>query len=254
MGDDRAPDDDGGPGDRSGPRKRRGVLAPILAVLLALACLAALVGGAKYFDDRNNDDHDTGASASTSTQSSSSGSGTASKAADARVALVRGFCADDRALGASSGVVGFKPGTGAVAYVQLPQPASSTEPAGSRVVQVSPIVGKPNLSLAKSINLVSLAACVDERASAVVPGTCDYDLTNPSSVGTSATAKLVKTSYRVRLIEMRTGKTLTSGTIATPTDACPAFAFIGGDGVSNPLTDTLILKWVGQHLPAGHPR
>ena len=210
-------------------------------VLVVLACLGGAVAGARYLDQKDADEAATQASAK------------AGKGADPRTAAVLGFCQDHRAVRDPEGVAPFAPGKGAVAYVELPQPASTTAPAGSRVVQVSPIVGKPNLSLDKSIALVSVAVCVDQSASTRVQGTCDYELTNKSSLGEEASARLLKTTFRARAYEIRTGKLLTSGTIETATDRCPDYAFIGGKGVSNPLTEAEVVDWLEASFPGGVP-
>lgn len=215
-------------------------------MIVVLAVIAGVAAGAVYLDHRNNDD--TSASPSTSSKGTTKGS-----SSDPRPGLVRGYCANPRPLTGPGKIATFTPGAGTVAYVEFPQPASTTEEAGERVVQVSPKIGRPNLDLDASINLVSLAVCVDQTGSREVPGSCDYDLTNPSSVGQSASAKLLETTYRVRMIELRTGKTLARGTVKTPTDTCPEYAYIGGKGVSNPVTEDLLLGWIGQHLVAGKP-
>ncbi len=210
--------------------------------VLVVACLAAALGGAAYL--RNRDD---GGSSSSSSASSSS-------KPNSRADAVRRFCDDPRPLTGPGTIATFTPGAGAVAYAQLPQPASSTEPAGSRVLQVSPKVGTPNLSLSGSINLVSLAVCVQQQSSTKVTGTCSYELTNPSSIGEKATAPLLRTTFRARIIELRTAKTLSTGTITTAVDRCPTYAYIGGKGVSNPLTNDELVFWLAKQLPGGMPR
>lgn len=241
---------------RAAKRRRSSSAGPILAVVVVVGLIAAVIGGAIYLDQRDEDSSATKGSGSSANAGASGTAATSSKGGDAddpRPDLVRGYCDDPRPLTGPGTIAAFKPGAGTVAFVQFPQPASSTEEAGERVVQVSPTIGKPNLSLDASINLVSLAVCVDQTGSRAVTGTCDYDLTNPSSVGESETAKLLKTTYRVRLIELRTGKVLARGTVDTPTDRCPDYAYIGGKGVSNPMTEELILGWIGEHLVNGQP-
>lgn len=216
--------------------------------VLVVALVAAAVGGAAYL--RNRDD---GSDASSSAASGSTGSASGAKA-DSRTEAIRRFCDDPRPLTGPGTIAAFTPGAGAVAYAQLPQPASSTEPAASRVLQVSPEVGKPNLTLSGSVNLVSLAVCVQQQSSTKVTGTCSYELTNPSSIGQKATAPLLVTTFRARLIELRTAKTLSRGTITTAVDRCPTYAYIGGKGVSNPLTDDELVFWLAKQLPGGVPR
>ena len=210
-------------------------------VIVVIACLGAAAFGAMELRD-----YDT--SSTTATKAAASAN------ADPRTAAVLAFCGNRKPIRDPEGVAPFVPGKGAVAYAQLPQPASSTEEAGSRVLQVSPVIGNPNLSLEKSIALVNVAVCVDQSASTPAQGTCDYDLTNPSSVGQKATSRLLKTTYRAKVYEMRTGKLLTSGTLSTPVDRCPGYAYIGGKGVSNPLTEAALVAWLGQHLVGGVPQ
>ncbi|MFN8019002.1 MAG: hypothetical protein U0P45_12895 [Acidimicrobiales bacterium] len=217
---------------------RRRPWVTVVVVLVVLACLGGAVAGATYLDRKDQDQ-----AATTDAKAST----------DPRAAAVQQFCDDHQAVRDPAGIPTFAPGKGAVAYVQLPQPASSTEPVSTRVVQVSPIIGKPNLSLEKSIALVSVAVCVDQSSSTRAKGTCDYELTNPSSLGEDASARLLKTTFRVRAYEVHTGKLLTSGTIETPVDRCPGYAYIGGKGVSNPLTEAAVLAWLGDHFPGGVP-
>ena len=222
---------------------RRSSSRTAVVVLVVLACLGAIAAGVWYLDDRSSSDDAGAAKGGTTTTSTD----------DPRPALVRGYCDDPRPLTGPGKIPTFTPGAGAVAYVQMPQPASSTDEAGERVVQVSPTVGKPNLDLAASMNLVSLAVCLDQTSSKAVTGTCEYELTNPKDLGEPAEADLLETTYRIRLIELRTGKALAKGTLSTGTDSCPEFAVIGGKGVSNALTEQAILGWIGQHLVNGQP-
>ena len=239
---------------RAAKAKRSSSAGPILAVIVVLGLLGAAIAGAVYLDQRDEDSSSSSSKSSTSSTSSASGSSAkAGSSSDPRPDLVRGYCDDPRPLTGPGTIATFTPGAGTVAFVQFPQPASSTEEAGERVVQVSPEIGKPNLSLDASINLVSLAVCVDQTGSRAVTGTCDYDLTNPSNVGECASADLLQTTYRVRMIELRTGKVLARGSLETPTDTCPDYAYIGGKGVSNPMTEDLILGWIGKHLVKGQP-
>lgn len=226
--------------------RRRSPLTAILAVLLIVACLVGIVVGAMYFDEKDAEDNAGDAPTTNAEEPADSD--------DPRPELVREYCDDPRQLTGPGQIAKFVPGTGTVAYVQLPQPASTTDEASEFAVQASPTVGDPNLSLDESINLVSMVVCVEQSASEAAGGTCDYELTNPDSIGESASAKLLETTFRVRLYELRTGAELAKGTVSTPTDRCPEFAFVDGTGVSNPLTEDLLLAWIAENLPNGQPR
>lgn len=216
---------------RPTPARRRSGRARTVAVV---ALIAALAAAAAYGFLADRDD-----------------SGDAS---GDRAELVRGFCANPRPLADEGDLAAFEPGTGAVAYAQLPQPASSTDPDGSRVLQVSPVVGRPNLTLDASIGLVSLAVCVEETMSTPSAGSCEFRVTTVGALGEEAEADLAETSFDARIYELRTARVLARGTITTPVDRCPPFAFVDADTVSNSLTDELITAWIGQELPGGVPR
>lgn len=206
----------------------------LLALVAILVCVGVAAGVFVFLDRRDQ------GSKAADTFSSAAGSGTE--------ATVRGYCADPRVLPSSAGVVAFTPGNPAVAFTRIPRPASSTDLPPERVIKVSPPPSaRIELGLAKSLPLVSLAMCFDQTSSKPTGGTCDYELTNPDQVGERVTAKLLQTTYDVQIIELQTGKTVTSGTIATKTDACPQLAYTGGDGVSNALTDQEVLAWADQH-------
>jgi len=205
-----------------------------MVIVVAVIGTAAVVGGLRYRDRQRQDD-------------------ATKPGADSRPALIEGFCADPKPLTSPGTIATFTPGAGAVAFVEVPQPASSTDPVENVVAQVSPTVGDPTLQLAASVDLVSLAVCVDQTGSTKTGTTCRYELTNPSSVGERDEAPLLETSYRVRVMELRTGKAVATGNLTSSTEACPEYAYIGGKGVSAALTPEQVLGWVGEHLAGGQP-
>ena len=140
--------------------RRRSPLTAILAVLLIVACLVGIVVGAMYFDEKDAQDN-----AGNADNAETTNADEPADSDDPRPELVREYCDDPRQLTGPGQIAKFLPGTGAVAYVQLPQPASTTDEAGEFAVQASPTVGDPNLSLDESINLVSMAVCVEQSAS-----------------------------------------------------------------------------------------
>ena len=204
--------------------------------------LAAALGGAVLLD--RDDDQDDAVPTST----------TATEGTAGRVDAIRAYCDAPRALTEPAPIAEFAPGGGAVAYVDVPRPVSSTEPATDLTVQVSPAVGAPDLELDEAVNLVSLAVCIDETKAERSRGTCAYELTNADSLGEKATARVLATTYAIEVRELRTGKVLVDGTLTTPVDRCPDLAYLDpGEGVSNPLDEEQILGWLAINLPGGRP-
>lgn len=215
------------PGRRSRPI---GVVAMVVVAVLAIGSVALLVTR----DDRESPD-----------ASAPKGTG--------RSAAVRGFCDDPRPLRGPGTIATFTPGSGTVAYASLPQPPSGTEPSEEVVLQASPIVGEPDLRLERSIDLVSLAVCISPTRSTTTAGRCSYRVTTPGSLGDEATEKLVRTTYEVRIVELRTAKAIAEGTIDSAVDRCPEFARLTGKGVANALTPGDVAAFIGLQMPGGVP-
>jgi hypothetical protein len=164
---------------------------------------------------------------------------------------VERYCSNPRSLGDE--VTPFSPGQPAAAHIDLPQPSSSLEQRRTLTAPASPQVGAPTLDLDASIGLVSLAVCLAEEASEPAGGTCDYRLTNRSSLGEPASAPLLATTYRAEIYDLRSGEVLTSGELQTPADRCPELAYISDDGVSNSLDENVVMLWLASKLPGGIP-
>ena len=212
-----------------------------MGVLLVAALAITAAGGAwAYLQD---DDSPTTAPAARTVDPSD----VAAPGEDPRAELVRGFCADPGALG--DDLAGFVPGEGAVAYVQVPQPPSSTEPVDNVVVQVSPTVGEPTLSLGAAINLVSVAVCTEQTATEPTVATCDFELTNPDAIGEERTAPLLADTYRLRLHDLRSGEVLAEGELTSDVATCPRLAYLDVDGVSNALPTSQVLAWIALQVP-----
>ena len=178
---------------------------------------------------------------------SDDGSPTAPTVSEDRAGVIEAFCADPRALGSS--VAPYDPAEAAVAYVEHPQPASSTDPAEPVVLQVAPTLGAPTLRLDASAPLVNVAVCVGDERTTAASGRCRYELTNVDDLGDEVERPLRRATYRVTAYELATGEELAAGSIATATDACPAFAFTDREGVVAPLTTDQLVAWVGAELP-----
>jgi hypothetical protein len=225
---------------------RRTARRAIGAVLVAALAIAAIGSGWAYLRDR--DDAPEQAAPTVSTDDADE---VAEPGEDPRAELVRGFCDDPRALGDE--MAEFVPGQGAVAYVQVPQPASSTTPVDNLTVQVAPTVGEPTLELPAAINLVSLAVCTDLTSSEPTTTTCDFELTNPGSIGEEQTAPLAADAYELRLYELRTGEVLAEGELTSAIDRCPELAYLDGDVVANPLPQSEVLTWIAFQSPTLAP-
>ena len=211
---------------RRGPARRRRRVLAALGAVAAVVVIAVGVTVVLRADD---------------------GTPSAPSAADDRAGAIRAFCADPRALGST--VAPYDPAEAAVAYVEHPQPASSTDPAEPVVVQVAPTIGDPVLTLDASAPLVNVAVCVGDERTARASGTCRYELTNVDDLGDEVERPLRRATYRATAYELATGDELATGSIATATDTCPGFAFTDGDGVVAPLTASQLVAWVAEELP-----
>lgn len=225
---DLPPADDDGPDDAErwddDPRR-----SPVLAVA-AVVLVALLVGAGALIVLGREDEPAPSASAD-------------------RVEAVRSFCASPSALGDE--VPAWDPSEAGIAFVEHPQPPSSTRPDDEIVVQVAPTLGSPVLTLDASADLVNVALCLEEGVTAAAGGTCTFELTNPGDLGVEVSRPLDRTTYEATLYELRTAEVLSSGPISTPTDACPDFAFTDGDGVSTPLTTEQLVAWLAANVPTG---
>jgi hypothetical protein len=163
---------------------------------------------------------------------------------------VERYCEQPRAI---DDATPFEPGQPAAAHIELPQPASSTEPPGEVTAPASPSVGDPTLDLEASLGLVSLGVCVSPAGTEATEGTCEYRLTNRANRGEETSTRLEATTFTAELYDLHTGDVLASGELTTATDRCPEFAVLGSDRVSNPLEVGAVLLWLATVLPGGVP-
>lgn len=223
------------PAETIGGRRRRPVL---VAAVVASIALAAVGAWALAVDGED--------ATARPTPTLAPGSG--------RAAAVRRSCAAPHPWTGPGTIARFTPGAGAVAYAALPPSPTSTDPPQEVVLQVSPEVGQPTLTLEGSIDLVSLAVCVRQTRTTGTDATCTYEVTTPGGrLGDRVRKGLRVTTYRAEIVDLRTGKVLASSTTDSARDRCPQFATLDRSWVADPLSADDLIAWLNLQMPGGIP-
>lgn len=200
----------------------------IVAVVLALAALGGGIAIAQRVDERET--------AEQVERDATAGD------------VVRGWCDDPRPWSGPGTVASYVPGEGAVAFLEVPTPASALEASEPVVMQIAPQVTDDALDLDEAVSYVSLAVCVSQTGTAPTDLACRYELTNKSELGEEDTVPLVETTYRARIRVLDTAKVVATGNLTSTTDACPEEAYMVPSGVSNPLTSDQVIEWAATEL------
>lgn len=163
--------------------------------------------------------------------------------------VVRGWCDDPRPWTGPGTIAPYAPGEGAVAFIDVPTPASALAASEPVVMQIAPTVTDDPLDLDEAVSYVSLAVCVSQTGTSPTDLACRYELTNKSELGDEDSVPLVETTYRARIRVLETAEVVATGNLSSATDACPQEAYLVPSGVSNPLTSEQIIEWAAGEIP-----
>ena len=182
---------------------------------------------------------------------------TAPQAADPRFhRFVRDYC-DQKDATQAAKASPYKPGSLSYTTVSYQQAIGAPGPrTGWFMLNVSPKVGTPEeVSSFEGVApaRLQLATCVRTKGEEQTGINCTYE-GDPTFGDEQAVVALVRTRYELQVHEVKTGRVVATGEVATDDETCPEDALVeGGDTVSAPMVPQIITDWFRQHFQGGVP-